>query len=80
MMSAACGNHDGQLESPVKVFDLPDQVHGGFRWWPAFYDVVPGGQRFLMLQTVPDSNARNGAPKPNLLVVQNWFGQLRAKP
>jgi len=80
LMAARWKKDDGRFEAPDKVFDLPDQVHGGYTWWPSFYDVAPGGQRFLMLQNVPDPATANRGSRPNLLVVQNWFRELPRTP
>lgn len=80
-LMAACWNQDeNHFGVPSKVFDLPDQVHGGFSWWPSFFDVAPGGQRFLMLQNVATAPSAGRSPKPNLLVVQNWVKELPANP
>jgi hypothetical protein len=42
------------------------------------YDLSPDGQRFLMLKPVPAAGA---AAQPSLVVVLNWFEELkRAAP
>lgn len=52
----------------TKLFDVPDFVRdGGFH----LYEPEPGGTRFMMLQ-------REVFPG-NLVVVQNWFAELRDK-
>ena len=78
-MTARCLNGVGHFAAPEKVFDLPDDVHGGYTWWPSFYDVARGRERFLMLRNVLDPAAAIREPKANLLVVQNWFEELRDK-
>jgi serine/threonine protein kinase len=80
LMVARCSNNNGQFEAPEKLFDLPDDVHGGYTWWPSFFDVAPGGERFLMLRNVVEPVTASHEAKPNLLVVQNWFSELSAKP
>jgi serine/threonine-protein kinase len=40
----------------------------------ALYDVGPGDQRFLMLRTVDLQ-----ATEPDLILVENWFEELKAK-
>lgn len=33
-MMSAVANADGRgFEEPIKVFDLPENIHGGFVWW-----------------------------------------------
>ena len=39
------------------------------------YDVTPDGQRFLMLATGRGADA--SAARPRIVVVQNWFEELR---
>jgi hypothetical protein len=42
-----------------------------------FYDVSPDGRRFVMLKPV-DASDKTPAP-PTLILVQNWFGELKAR-
>ena len=37
------------------------------------YDVSPNGERFLMIK---DSGASDETPPAELILVQNWFGEL----
>ena len=76
LMGARWKKDEHRFEVPEKIFDLPDQVHGGYTWWPSFYDVARGGERFLMVQNVPDPASVARGPAPNLLVVENWFKEL----
>ena len=55
---------------PAKVFDA--LVCDAFP--SRFYDVSPDGQRFLM---VKDSAGESKATPPIMLVVQNWFEELK---
>jgi hypothetical protein len=69
---------DGKFDEPGKVFDLPEEIHGGFEWRPSFYDVAPEGERFLMLKRA-DPEETAVAARPNVLIVQNWFEEFREK-
>ena len=39
------------------------------------YDVSPDGQRFLVVKLV--EGADQAAPPPQIVVVQNWFEELK---
>ena len=39
------------------------------------YDVSPDGQRFLMIK--PGQGSEETAARPSLVIVQNWFEELR---
>jgi hypothetical protein len=56
-------------------------VDGPYTWSPAFsgrsYDVSKRGDRFLVMKPVPDSQ-QQGAPD-TIVVVQNWFDELKAR-
>ena len=41
----------------------------------AQYDVTADGQRALMLAPSPDTN--NSRPRPRVVVVQNWFADVK---
>jgi len=43
-------------------------------WWGRSYDVSPDGTRFLMIKEGPPSGT---APTESLVVVQNWFEELK---
>ena len=67
--------------TPTKLFDAPSILLDG-RFIGAgthrTYDVSPDGQRFLMIK----ENAGSGegdAPPASMVVVQNWFEELKAK-
>jgi hypothetical protein len=79
LMSAKLNADGPRTEEPVKVFDLPEKINGGFPWWPRFYDVAKDGQRFLMLQNAQEESAADHATKPNLRIVLNWFEEFREK-
>jgi len=76
MMSVQAGS-GGTWSSgtPVKLFDAAAYYTGG-TVNPFFnYDIAPDG-RFLMLK--PKGGATTeGAPSTNLIVVQNWFEELK---
>lgn len=59
--------------NPAKLFEI---AYAGGLTSPRDYDVAPNGQRFLMIkENVPrDRNATAG-----MVVVQNWFEELKAK-
>jgi hypothetical protein len=42
------------------------------------YDLSPDGQRFLMIKENAGSSEGN-APPASMIVVQNWFEELKAK-
>jgi len=42
------------------------------------YDVSPDGQRFLMIKDAPTADP-SGRTSPGMVVVLNWFEELRAK-
>ena len=53
--------------TPAKVFDA-----GGYtRGYARDYDVSPDGQRFLMI--------KDGPERDQLIVVERWFEELRAR-
>ena len=56
---------------PARVFDAKYAEPYPSR----FYDVSPDGRRFLM---VKDSPGGSNATPPIMLVVQNWFEELKA--
>jgi hypothetical protein len=58
---------------PTKVFDLPDSISG------RDFDVTSAGQRFVMIRTVWAESEAERLPKPDALVVQNWFEEFRKK-
>jgi hypothetical protein len=78
MMSVHVGRGAGWMAgAPVKLF-AGHYYHGS--GWPAnaaapTYDVSLDGQRFLMIKPVGAAEPRSGSP--NLIVVQNWFEELK---
>jgi hypothetical protein len=77
MMSARLDLDKGRFESPVKLFDIPDTI---FTWSGVsarYYDVSADGQRFLMLQTIVDPTDRG--VRPDVVLVENWFEELRSR-
>jgi Tol biopolymer transport system component len=60
--------------SPSKVFDGTQYLSSRFG---RMYDVSPDGQRFLMLK--PDASSKQTAASASLVVVLNWFEELRAR-
>ncbi len=78
MMSAKAKPDGRGMEEPAKLFDLPESVFPGQAYvYPYFYDVAADGERFLMLQRLPEDSSR--ARKPNVRVVLNWFEEFREK-
>jgi len=78
MMSAKAKPDGRGMEEPAKLFDLPESVFPGQAYvYPYFYDVASDGERFLMLQRLPEDSSR--ARKPNVRVVLNWFEEFREK-
>jgi Tol biopolymer transport system component len=63
-----------KVERPVELFQGPYYISPGGSPRPQ-YDVMPDGQRFLLLASVPGTNT-SGA-RPRMVVVQNWFDELR---
>jgi eukaryotic-like serine/threonine-protein kinase len=57
--------------APRMLFEGPFRIDGPFRG----YDVTPDGQRFLMVQEVPQTPARVS----QIVLVQNWFEELRQR-
>ena len=43
-------------------------------WWGRSYDISPDGQRFLMIK---EGGADGTAALASLIVVQNWFEELK---
>jgi serine/threonine-protein kinase len=61
--------------NPAKVFETRYLVPNNGRT----YDVSPDGQRFVMIKdTAADDRERGGAP-PNIVVVLNWFEELKQR-
>jgi hypothetical protein len=62
-----------QFDEPVYVHDGLIPVSGFYDHRP--YDVMPDGQRFLVIQEDPDVPA----PRAEIRVVVNWIEELRAR-
>jgi hypothetical protein len=59
--------------NPTRLFDGPYLTGVG-----GSYDVSRDGRRFLMLKVSGPSGDRPLSP-PRIVVVLNWFGELKAK-
>jgi hypothetical protein len=64
-------------DAPKKLFDLPESVLSPS--YRAGFAVTRDGQRFLMVQAVPEPPDPRGVPKPSALLVENWFDEFREK-
>jgi hypothetical protein len=62
----------GRSGPPVPLFAGPYPDNPGWTR-PRSYDVSGDGERFLMTRLQP------GRPTPRIVVVLNWFDELRAK-
>jgi hypothetical protein len=60
--------------APAKLFGGTFYLGGG-EAFGRMYDVAPDGSRFLMIKEVSAGN--DGAKPPSILIVQNWFEELR---
>ena len=61
--------------NPAKVFDARYFVGNAGRT----YDVSPDGQRFLMIKDNASSDQASTAPPASMVVVLNWFEELKAR-
>ncbi len=61
--------------NPMKLFDTRYLSASGAR----SYDVSPDGQRFLMIKDMPAGNQTANAPPASMVVVLNWFEELKAR-
>ena len=67
--------------APMKLFDAPSILLDGrliATGTNRTYDISPDGQRFLMIKENAGSN-EGDAPPASMVVVQNWFEELKAK-
>ena len=60
-------------DTPQSLFSL---VNYAFPAWGRKYDIAPNGQRFVFL-AFPRAQPGADAGPPQLIVVQNWFEELR---
>ncbi|HMD33760.1 MAG TPA: hypothetical protein VKH42_02275, partial [Vicinamibacterales bacterium] len=60
--------------NPVKVFDAKYAMPTAFR----SYDLTADGKRFLMLKQGDENDKKTSTP-PGLIVVENWFEELKAR-
>ena len=60
-------------ETPERLFGLADYT---FPSWGRKYDISPDGQRFLFLKAGLGLGGEESVA-PSLIVVQNWFEELR---
>src|SRR5262249_14897474 len=59
---------------PQKLFDWPYYRAGTGTNLGRTYDISPDGRRFLVIKR---DTPPNQAAQPNLVVVQNWFEELK---
>jgi hypothetical protein len=65
--------------TPTKLFDAPSlMLDGRFvgTGTQRTYDVSRDGQRFLMIRE--DASSDGHAPSSSMILVQNWFAELKA--
>jgi hypothetical protein len=72
VMAVTIDSDTGASGPPAMLFSGPYPSNQGWTR-PRSYDVTPDGTRFLMMK-LPDDQAR-----PRIMVVLNWFEELRAK-
>jgi serine/threonine-protein kinase len=72
VMAVSVDLDNGRSGAPHALFAGPYPDNPGWTR-PRSYDVTPDGERFLMLKRPQDS------PHPQIVVVLNWFEELRAK-
>jgi hypothetical protein len=63
-----------KVQRPVELFQGPYYISSGGSPRPQ-YDVTADGQRFLLLASVPGTNA--SVARPRMVVIQNWFDELK---
>ena len=56
----------------MELFDGPYIAQNFLRT----YDVAPDGQRFVMIKNAAPASGEE-APRPRVLVVENWFEELK---
>ncbi len=59
--------------NPKPLFQGAYVVQPGNLFWP--FDIAPDGQRFLMRK--PGGATPDDAAEPELVIVQNWFEELK---
>jgi hypothetical protein len=74
MMAVTVASHGDavQIGAPTKLFEGQFATVGGTNL-DTYYDVAPDGQRFLMVKVYETGGAGG------LVVVQNWFDELKAR-
>ena len=75
LMSVRVGEGSAWTAGTPNQVVRPGYFHGNFAA-AATYDVSPDGKRFLMIRRRDDEAA---ATPITLVVVQNWFEELKAK-
>jgi hypothetical protein len=66
--------------APAKVLNTPYYAGSTTLGLPLrAYDVSPDGQRFLMIKEVGSAGDRPSRPLSRMVVVQNWFEELKAR-
>jgi serine/threonine-protein kinase len=68
---------DWASSAPAKIVDLPSDSTANLVDTRRGYDVSPQGERFLLLKPAP--NAQPARPPDTIVLVQNWFEELRAR-
>ena len=77
MSTAISGTPVFKSSNPTKVFDMPAySVGGNTANIGRTYDVSPDGRRFLMIKQAAGEQT---AARPQILVVQNWFEELKRR-
>jgi Tol biopolymer transport system component len=75
MMAAVVTTQEGfQVGERKALFEIPSGFVLSAVSTP--YDVSPDGQRFIMVRDIPSATPAVGAP---IILVENWFEELRAK-
>ena len=72
MMAANIDVATGASGPPRVLFSGPYPDNTGWTR-PRSYDVTPDGEHFLLTKLLGDQ------PRPRIMVVLNWFEELRAK-
>ena len=63
--------------APTKLFEGSYVLHPLGGGLGRMYDVSPEGRRFLMIKS--SNSAVNDAAPPRIILVQNWFEELRQR-
>jgi serine/threonine-protein kinase len=77
LFSVTIQRQDGWRGETKKLFDLPESILSPS--YRAGFAVSRDGQRFLMIQAVPEPLDPRGVPKPSALLVENWMEEFGEK-